>query len=384
VTQEPTSIPPIMRDLACRVFLSIVPALLSAQEPAPRQVPAATHETAEGFTSITALVEMSDGRLLISDGRELAVHLVDLARGTIKPAASRGRGPKEFGQPGGLYRMHDGEIRLLDQIQRRYLRFSRSGTPIATVPFASAGGGMSFSSSSADPHLLDGDGAEYARESLGPSTKNGPATTSWVTRRVGARLDSLIPLRNPETLVDESQGVRMILKVGFSPADGFVVARDGALAAVRAEPYRVEWRARNGTLVQGPTYAFDPLPITDADRVALAEARRNTALPGNIRISRPDGTPIDPRLAFAEARFAEAKPAFFPDEIRIDPQDRVWVRRHTVRGAPRVYDVFDRRGVRVDRVQLPLRTTLAGFGAGSLYLARADEDDLLWVGRVPW
>ncbi len=173
-------------------------------------------------------------------------------------------------------------------------------------------------------------------------------------------LDSLIKLRNPLTVVDESRGFRMILKVGFSPADGFVVARDGAVAAVRAEPYRVEWRVRNGTLVKGPVYAFGPLPITDADREALAEARRSVELPGNLRISRPDGTPIDPSLALPEGRFAAAKPTFLPNEIRIDPQDRVWVRRHTVLGAPLVYDVFDRRGTRVDRVQLPPRTTLAG------------------------
>lgn len=365
------------------LLLAVVPALLAAQEPAPRQLPAATRESAEGFSRITGLIELPDGRLLISDGRELAVHLVDLARGSVKPAADKGRGPREYGQPGGLYAMRDGEVRLLDQIQRRYLRFSRTGAPIGTVPFASVGGAMSFSSTAADPHVLDGEGAEYAREALGRVARDGEATESWVTRRRGARLDSLVKLRNPFTVVDESQGFRMILRVAFSPADGFAVARDGAVAIVRAEPYRVEWQEPNGRVVQGPVYAFDPLPITAADREAVAAERRGAALPGNVRINRPDGTPITGQLTVPEARFAAAKPAFVPEGILIDRQDRVWVRRHAARGAPAVYDVFDRRGDRVDRVQLPPRTSLAGFGPEAIYLARADEDDLLWVGRVP-
>jgi hypothetical protein len=242
---------------------------------------------------------------------------------------------------------------------------------------------MSFSSTAADPHVLDGEGAEYAREALGRVARDGEATESWVTRRRGARLDSLVKLRNPFTVVDESQGFRMILRVAFSPADGFAVARDGAVAIVRAEPYRVEWQEPNGRIVQGPVYAFDPLPITAADREAVAAERRGAALPGNVRINRPDGTPITGQLTVPEARFAAAKPAFVPEGILIDRQDRVWVRRHAARGAPAVYDVFDRRGDRVDRVQLPPRTSLAGFGPEAIYLARADEDDLLWVGRVP-
>jgi hypothetical protein len=355
---------------------------IAAQEPAPRQLPAATQESADGFSRITGLVELPDGRLLLSDGREIAVHLVDLARGKVTPAASKGRGPKEFAQPGGLYRMRNGEVLLLDQLQRRYLRFSRAGAPLGTTPFAAVGG-MSFSASSSDPHLLDGDGAEYAREPLGRVARDGESTQSWLTRRTGERLDSLIRLRNAVTVVDESQGFRMVMRVGFAAADGFAVARDGAVAIVRAEPYRVEWRERNGRLVQGPAYAFDALPVTDADRAASAAARREVALPAGMRITRPDGSAIDPMSAMPEPRFAASKPAFFPDDVRIDPQDRVWVRRHTAHDAPLVYDVFDRRGVRVDRVQLPPRTTLAGFGATAIYLARADEDDLLWVGRVP-
>ncbi len=62
---------------------------------------------------------------------------------------------------------------------------------------------------------------------------------------------------------------------------------------------------------------------------------------------------------------------------------RVWVRRHTLPGAGATYDVFDERGHRVDRVVLPARTWLVGFGAYCIYVVRLDENDLSHLGRLP-
>jgi hypothetical protein len=39
------------------------------------------------------------------------------------------------------------------------------------------------------------------------------------------------------------------------------------------------------------------------------------------------------------------------------------------------------QGRQVERVALPARTRLAGFGSGVVYLARTDDDDLQWLGR---
>jgi hypothetical protein len=48
-----------------------------------------------------------------------------------------------------------------------------------------------------------------------------------------------------------------------------------------------------------------------------------------------------------------------------------------------VFDVFDGAGRVVDRVALPKRTRLVGFGAANaVYLARTDDDDLIWLQRV--
>jgi hypothetical protein len=47
-----------------------------------------------------------------------------------------------------------------------------------------------------------------------------------------------------------------------------------------------------------------------------------------------------------------------------------------------LYDVFDRRGQLVDRVQLPDSTRLVGFGATSIFLARVTDDGLEYLQQV--
>ena len=45
------------------------------------------------------------------------------------------------------------------------------------------------------------------------------------------------------------------------------------------------------------------------------------------------------------------------------------------------FDVFDASGRVVSRVALPQDTRLVGFGNGTVYLARSDEDDLQYLQR---
>src|SRR5207248_1451274 len=56
--------------------------------------------------------------------------------------------------------------------------------------------------------------------------------------------------------------------------------------------------------------------------------------------------------------------------FRADADNRLWIRPKPLAGAPRgggpVYDVVDRTGALIDRVQLPAGRTLAGFGLGGV------------------
>jgi hypothetical protein len=69
------------------------------------------------------------------------------------------------------------------------------------------------------------------------------------------------------------------------------------------------------------------------------------------------------------------RPPFFAGAVRADLQGNVWIRTTaapTEAGAT-VYDVVDRKGTIIDRVQVPSGRTLVGFaGDGTALLASRD------------
>lgn len=370
------------------VLLTLVPSMsVIAQEP-PSRVLRITSEFGEPFSAMNGLIELNDGRLLVSDRREQAVRLVDLAKERLQDAARSGRGPLEFNSPGGFYRMRNGEIRMIDQNLRRHLVFSAQGRPLRTEPFAEAStGGVQFSNAGRDPHELDETGAEYVRPTMSMG-RDAARDSGWVLRRRSTGVDSLLRLRLPESVTNSSGAARVTAIKRFAPADGMVTAPDGRIAVVRAEPYRVEWWRGSQRLVQGPVIPYEVLKVTDADRAEAEKARAQVSMPGGIRVTQSDGNggqkPLDVTSLVPPMQMADTKPAFDPAQLRVDLQGRVWVRRYTAPGANHVYDIFDGEGRRVDRVQLPQDSALAGFGKGAVYVVRTDADELLYLGRITY
>lgn len=388
----PFSLRPRARAAACALGLTFLAALLvslrpvalAAQDTPPRKLTAPSQEFAEGFTTVNSVAELDDDLVLVSDWKDAEVLRLRWSRGEQDGAARRGRGPTEYDRPGGLYRMRNGEIWLLDQTQRRYLVFNASGRAVRTEPFA-AGQTGSMILSNSDPHRLDGRAREIGRAHFG---REGPTADSPLLRRSAERLDTLAMLRNPEMTQNATAGARVMATVRFSPADGFAVGADGDVAVVRAEPYHVEWFLANGRRLVGPPVAFTPVAVTDDDR-KIAESMRSSATgPSGMRITQTDANgqrrEVNPMSLIPELRMAATKPAFDPTRLFIDPVQRLWVGRHTAVGAAELYDIFDRGGRRIDRVELPSGFKLVGFGNDRLYVVREDADGLQWLGRIPY
>jgi hypothetical protein len=370
-----------MPSLGAEIHAASMPAL---QDTPPRALPAPTRELPEGFSGVSSVAELSDDLVLVTDFKDGEVFRVRWANGEQEPAARRGRGPLEYAQPGGIYPMRNGESWLIDQTQRRYLVFSAAGRPVRTAPFAApSGGGMMVSSS--DPHRLDGRGREIERERPG---RAGPTEFAALTRRAGERVDTIAQLKNPEVVANAATGMRVMMTVRFSPSDGFAITSEGDIAVVRADGYRVEWLLENGRRVAGQNVAYTPLPVTAADREAAEAARASIAIPGGVRITHTDQNgqqrESDPRSLLPEVKLAEQKPAFDANRLYTDREHRLWVGRYTAHGAAEVYDIFDRSGVRVDRVSLPAGFKLVGFGERKIYVVREDGDGLQWMGRIPY
>ncbi len=88
------------------------------------------------------------------------------------------------------------------------------------------------------------------------------------------------------------------------------------------------------------------------------------------------GGPGGPQLQLnmvSPSELPDYKPAFAPGSTRVDVDGNLWIRTTQNIDARPVYDIINRKGELIDRVQLPANRVLAGFGEGGVvYLAVRD------------
>jgi hypothetical protein len=94
----------------------------------------------------------------------------------------------------------------------------------------------------------------------------------------------------------------------------------------------------------------------------------------------PPGGGAPPAPVFVSpSELPDYKPVFGPGGVRADADARVWVRTIPTKPTPggAIYEVIDRSGKVVDRVQVPTGTTIIGFGAGGVvYLGMRDASGI--------
>src|ERR1043166_7142458 len=352
----------------------------------PAEFPAA-------FTVIRAVMALPDGRLVVSDPAENRVSLIDFPKGTSQPLGRVGEGPREFRRPGGLYRGRGGGVSILDQDLRRLLPVSPSGRLEEVIGLPTGGAAGSWSARGPDPLSVDSLGHTYASIRFGGFT----ATTSVLLRYVpGARTDTVTRLQRPITkaLQARGSGAGEYQDVLFSPEDAWAVAPDGRIAVVRPAPFRGAGLARAGPAVTGPAISHQAIRISQAEKEFIASGagglrgRISVTIgvvpPGGLPSSRP-GAPSP--MPVGDLLFAKAKTPINLRDDRwplLDERGRVWVPRSMPFGIKvSIFDVFDRAGNLVDRVELPAGSRLVGFDAHWIYTARLDADEFEHLQRFP-
>ncbi|HEX5217627.1 MAG TPA: hypothetical protein VFV98_19335 [Vicinamibacterales bacterium] len=354
------------RALLLSLFVLAVPGPVT--EPAPRRPATVPIRMATPPAHVSAAFELPGGRVVVSDVKTPAVLVIDPVSGAVTKLGSVGAGPGQYVKPGGLYGGTDGGALLLDRAQLQVTEISPAGVFGRTYSIAVKGvtGG---SEADIDLQRLDNRGFSYFVErTFGTAGTSRPAWPLIRFDPIKQGKEKIADLIQGETttIVDgnmsRSQGV-----IG-SPADGFGVAPDGRVAIVRGEPYRVEWIGVDGRTTRGPNIAYDPVPMTDADR---AEFKTPT---GGASVSAvggggTGGSGSGGSSSGMERKFAATKAPFSPGDIVVSPSAQVWVMRSRAASATDViYDVFDGRGQRVDRLAFPDGSRVVGFGAGSVFV----------------
>ena len=160
--------------------------------------------------------------------------------------------------------------------------------------------------------------------------------------------------------------------------DEWTLMPDGAIAIVRGQDYHVDWLLPNGTLTSSPKMPFDWKRITLEEKQAMLDSVKR-ADAGRVAKLPPPPPPVPGQPVFPTTPFVTVDVADLPDyypavragQVRADPAGRVWILPSTSAAAKGglLYDVVNRQGEIIERVQLPPGRTLVGFGlGGAIYM----------------
>lgn len=385
---------PLLR--AAAVLAAIGPTALAAQ-PAERPLSTPDATFRDPFTTVSGVRELRDGRVLVADGRDGTLQLIDLRSGASTPAGRRGAGPGEWGAPTRLHAMPGDSTIMEDVPNGRFLLFTPDGRPGPTFRIAEGSPAASASLIGVDPrgNLI------MSRERYGATEAAGTAGMVDLLRydRTTGRTETIAQLVMPR---GERSGARslsggmlqMFTNLPLAPRDAAAVHPDAGVAIVRATGYRVEWLRADGQRVPGPPGPAPRIRITSAEQEAFLRAQIR---PGRIMVSGPfpgaasgGAAPVVPKMSATELRaltdpdmtWPAEKPPFQTNGVLAAPNARVWVLRSRAHDDPIPrYDVFDADGRVVQHVVLRANSRVVGFGRGSVFVARTDDDDLQHLER---
>ncbi len=360
-------------------------------------------ESAESFTRISAVRELPAGKVIVADQQDKVVHLVDLVGRSMSKIGREGNGPGEYALPNNLIPLPDGSTLVQDLLNRRFLIIGADGKPGGFVewprPPATAdeaagrgprvlGGGLNNVRAFDERGRLYFSGAPF--NATGGSLDSVPIMR-W--DRVKPTFDTVGYVKLPPNSASSTQsGGNFTMRIGnnkrFIPTETWGIAGDGSIARLIPEPYRVVWLTGRGAPVSGPAIPYKAIPVTEQDKKDFAEQQRRN--PGTmIRIGGGGGaggggggggniTPPAPEFADTKPPFDGANQA----ALMVAPEGEAWVlRTRPATDKVPTYDVFDKTGALVKKVSLNPNSRVVGFGRGTVYVARTDDDDLQWLQR---
>jgi hypothetical protein len=374
-----------MRNRICSalITLSAGAGAVGAQTPRPTPLgkPAATFP--EPVSSPTGFRVLSDGRVLVADNIEASVQLLDFRSGQATPVGRQGEGPGEFGLPGALYAGGGDTTYMMDMGNRRLLVITPDGTISSnTVPLFHRSGWPIL------PRGVDAKGRIYfdlggiAMPGLNEMVTSGRAPLiRW--DRAADKMDTLAYVQFPPQQPAGPGQVRVSIGGGgpYQPRDDWAVEPDGRVGIARAAGYHVEWDGV-GAPVIGPAVQYEPVKIGTAEKNAWADQMAARGLAIEVVNGQRRTTRL-PRPDIGKQQWPEVMPPFTGSRaVLAAPNGELWVRRSQPAGSKTpVYDVFDAAGRLARQVALDGDRTILGFGPGAVYVARTDENDLMWIER---
>jgi hypothetical protein len=360
-------------------------------------------EFSEPFTQIAGIRELRDGRVIAIDPRDKTIQVVDLRAGTATKLGREGSGPGEYGMPLRLLALPNDTSAVVDILNSRMLLINPNATvggfvDLNTPAQGGRGEGRIAIGGTTIPQGSDNKGRMYIEGPPFRLTENGPQSADSVPMirwdRASGKRDTLAWRRVPQGTTQISGGrsgggQNVSMRVGggppFAGADAMVIAPDGRVAVVRHEPFSVDYISETGQRTRGQPIRYEKVKVSEGHKAEWRERQRGATMMmmtnDNGRRSAtmaPNNNVQDP-----ESWGGEFMPPFLngTNNLVFSNDGYLWVARTGPAGMAPTYDIIDRGGNVVQRVVLPKRHRLLGFGNSAIYLARLDEDDLQYLQK---
>lgn len=392
-----------MRRAAALALIPFVGAL--AQQPAKiplRQVRTLASTDSGVIDNVYALRPMSDGHVIVNDALKHRLVLLDPDLKTYKVLAdTSGNAPNKFGNgSGGLLYFPGDSVAFVDRASLALVVVDAQGNfgRVTTPPKQSDN--VYFSGSTYGVPGFDVRGRLYYRSQLRgpvlPSITPGMRDTLIVSPDSAPIIRADFETRTLDTIARVRVPVNAN-RIGSSGKGGFSMMRivdplplddewayfpDGTVAVVRGQDYHIDWYHPDGTHTATPRMPFDWRRLSDADKQRIVDSVQHAAdsslaatAAKEAQLAASLGRPAPPPpRGFIEVVKPSALPDYVPavriaSQVRVDLDDNLWIIPSTSgqgQGIGTVFDVVNRKGEIIERVQLPEGRNLQGFGPGGV------------------
>jgi hypothetical protein len=317
----------------------------------------------EGATSFSRIADIAvdpRGRFYLLEGETQDIRMFDSTGRYVRTVGRKGHGPGEFDQAIGMRWDPHGRLWVVDQGNVRYTVLDTAGRIVTTRRRPLAGffswrwdGGIDSLSRIYEWYRMPGEMERSAL--LGYDTAFAAADTFP------------LPAYQGELFKIEDKSRRVWSSVPFTPTLSWTFDPRGYVWFGISAPYRIYQRRLGGDTVRIIERAYEPLPVTAADRdSAVLRLDWFTKQGGQVDAS----------------RIPNVKPAF--DQFFLDDAGNLWVDPVTARqDDDRVFDVFEPGGRYLGRARsdFPIVGTPV-FRGEWLYPVTQDANDIPYVVRA--
>jgi hypothetical protein len=419
-----------MRTLS--LIVGTATSLLAQQSPhalPARLIAAPEAKSAATLVSPVAVRELPDGRTLVNDTRRRQLLLFDrgLTAMTIVADSAGGRANSYGAGPGGIIPFLGDSTLLVDPAGLSMFVVDPSGkiARVASVPRSQDAAALGNNTTSSSG--LDAKGRlVYRGISRVKQVVNGGLTIAEFPDSVDVervdlgtrKVDTVGFYKIPKTnmiITQTEHGVSIGAEINpVQTVDDWAVLADGSIAIVRGLDYHVDIVNPDGSLRTAPKIPFEWRPLTDDEKaVVLDSAKRSVdrmiangdaaqmmsmhgggSAPagghgggGGVTFGSGAGSKnAAPTIKMVDpSALPDYWPPFSQGAAKADADGNLWLHTsarsaNVVGGA--IYDVIDRNGVLVDRLQIPPGRQIVGFGKNGVVYMSVRDGAAAWLERT--